>query len=90
MQQQPLYKVISMLPTDFIANLSTHTLYEDKTYTFLNIIIKYLYKDEITHEDIIQLENVMYAESNVILFFSLPMVIYCIEKTQEELISINS
>ena len=80
--------MIEAFDPDFVRNLVEGKLYDysDKRY-YLNIIIKYMHgMIPVCTQDAYALENVQYEESGE-LYYSMPLVMYCIEKYIKTLIT---
>ena len=80
--------MIEAFDPDFVRNLVEGKLYDysDKR-SYLNIIIKYMHgMIPVCTQDAYALENVQYEESGE-LYYSMPLVMYCIEKYIKTLIT---
>jgi hypothetical protein len=69
---------IPTLDPELITAIIQNTLFDSNNKKIYNIIIKYFNNLDISSDDIIALENIDYSDT-VSLFYTIPMVIYCIE-----------
>lgn len=80
------YEFIKQIPCfrdEFIDHIGKGELFEVRL-TFYNIILKYLYDKDITINDLDNLDKINY-ENNPTLFYAIPCIIYCLEKSVNKL-----
>jgi hypothetical protein len=74
---------------DFTNIIKSNSQVDDDSWVMRNIIIKYFNDEEITLDYLKNLKHIDYAQ-NKELFYLIPMVIFCIDKTVEGLMSETS
>jgi len=86
-QYNPYEPLITIYSLDFVNRIKECLLYGDHyNIKYLNIIIKYLNKMEITSEDIDTINTIEFNKSNITLFYNIPLIIYCLDKYIEKLL----
>lgn len=86
----PGYEPLKQVPCfmdEFITHVEDGNLLE-ANITFYNIIIKYFHGESIDIFDLDELDKIQY-QPNSILFYALPCIIYCLERSMTELIKIK-
>lgn len=87
---EPGFEALKKIPCfmdEFIAHAEDGETLESNI-TFYNIIIKYLYGDSIDITDIDEIDKIEY-QNNSILFYALPCIIFCLEKSVQDLVQIK-
>lgn len=77
------YEGLSKIPCfkdQFIDHAAMKELLESKQLSFYNIIIKYLWDDEIDWDDIKTIDSIHYDQSPT-LFYAIPCIIFCLTQT---------
>ena len=80
------YEMIKQIPCfrdEFLDHISKGEIFEVRL-TFYNAILKYLYDKDITIDDLDNIEKINY-ENNPTLFYAIPCIIYCLEKSLHKL-----
>jgi hypothetical protein len=80
MEYRELYQKfvpVNILDLDILDHIRECDFYEGKILD--NIIIKYYNNKDLTFEDMHSLNNIDY-NSNIELYYKIPMVIFCIER----------
>lgn len=80
------YEMIKQIPCfrdEFLDHISKGEIFEVRL-TFYNVILKYLYDKDITIDDLDNIEKINY-ENNPTLFYAIPCIIYCLEKSLHKL-----
>lgn len=84
------YEFLHQIPCfkdQFISHIVDGELLE-REYTFYNIIIKYLYDNDIVESDIESLDKICY-ENNPTLFYAIPCIIFCLEDCLNKLLLVK-
>ena len=85
---QTVGNYVEIFDRDFVDRLYSGELYDyNSEYAYLNIAIKYMNgMTPVTSDDAQALENVQYVASKA-LYYSMPIIIYCVERYIKSLIS---
>ena len=86
------YEGLSLVPCfkdQFIDHVAMKELLESKQLSFYNIIIKYLWDDELSHEDIEELDSIHFDQSPT-LFYAIPCIIFCLEMQMKKILSVEN
>ena len=85
---QTIGNYVEIFDRDFVNRLYSGELYDyNSEYAYLNIAIKYMNgMTPVTSDDVQALENVQYVASKA-LYYSMPIIIYCVERYIKSLIS---
>lgn len=75
---------VNIFESDLINRITSNTLYDNDV--LYNIIIKYFNNQEINDADIKDIDNINY-ENNIKLFYTIPCVIFCLERYIKSLMS---
>ena len=84
------YEFIKQVPCfrdEFIDHVMKAEIFEVRL-TFYNVILKYLYDRDITIDDLDSIEKINY-ENNPTLFYAIPCIIYCLEKSINKMMAIE-
>jgi len=77
--------ILPCFSDDLINAIEDHKLLEGNCALY-NIIIKYFWNDKITQDDITTLELIDFSD-NIVIFYAIPCIIYCIERFIKSLIT---
>jgi hypothetical protein len=81
-----LLKTIPILDLELIDNIKNKTYFEQGSdKEFLNIIIKYFLEEQYKSEVVDYINNIDY-NSNIILFYNIPIIIYILEDAVKKLL----
>lgn len=73
------FRPVQIIKEEFVPHVQAHALFKEN-YLFYNIIIKYFWDDDININDIDQLDDIDFENSNTI-FYAIPMILYVLKKT---------
>lgn len=73
------FRPVQIIKEEFVPHVNLHQLFKEN-YLFYNVIIKYLWGDDININDIDELDNIDFENSNTI-FYAVPMILYVLKKT---------
>ena len=60
----------------------------ESTYTYYNIIIKYMHGVDIDENDIAQLDTMKFENSSL-LYYAIPCIIYCLERYVNDILKVK-
>lgn len=84
------YEILDLIPC-FKQILIDHIIGEElieSTYTYYNIIIKYMLDVDIDENDIDQLNTIRF-ENNSLLYYAIPCVIYCLDQYINKIVRVK-
>lgn len=84
------YEVLDMIPC-FKRILIDHIIGEElieTTYTYYNIIIKYMLGVDINENDINELDSIKFENSSL-LFYAIPCIIYCLDRYMNDILKVK-
>jgi len=84
------YEILDMIPC-FKRILIDHIIGEElieSTYTYYNIIIKYMHGVDIDENDIAQLDTMKFENSSL-LYYAIPCIIYCLERYVNNILKVK-
>ena len=69
-------------------HIMDHKLYDEveEKHIWRNILVKYFYMDLLTEDEVKDIDNIHYNNS-IVMFYTIPVLIYCLERYIEKLLN---